>query len=147
MLRKQVVVVSTESKESKLQIQQMLSTIPNDIAKVSEHLSIRITKQLAAFQGLADKYKREYRERERLFNIVQELRGNIRVFCRVRPISREESKNGNNEIISYPKDEENELIVTKKDGRLSKFEFDQVFKPGSTNTEVFHGVQDLCKKC
>jgi len=144
VLKKQVVMLSTESKESKIQIQKMLSTIPNEIALVSEQLSKRMSKQLATFQGLADKYKREYRERKRLFNIVQELRGNIRVFCRVRPISSEESKNGNIEIINYPKDEENELILTKKDGRLSKFEFDQVFKPGSTNMDVFQGVQDLC---
>jgi Microtubule binding len=27
-------------------------------------------------------YARELRERKRLFNMVQELRGNIRVFCR-----------------------------------------------------------------
>ena len=144
VLNKQVVMLSTESKESKIQIQKMLSTIPIEIALVSEQLSKRMSKQLATFQGLADKYKREYRERKRLFNIVQELRGNIRVFCRVRPISSEESKNGNIEIINYPKDEENELILTKKDGRLSKFEFDQVFKAGSTNVDVFQGVQDLC---
>ena len=30
-------------------------------------------------------YTRELKERKRLFNLVQELRGNIRVFCRARP--------------------------------------------------------------
>ena len=137
--------LSMELKNTKQKIQQMLHVdIPEQIQQVSHQLSSRLTKQLATFQGLADKYKREYRERKRLFNVVQELRGNIRVFCRIRPISSNESKNGNHEIISYPKDEDNELIVTRKDGRLSKFEFDQVFKPGSTNTDVFNGVEDLC---
>ena len=32
------------------------------------------------------KYHKEQRERRKLFNLVQELRGNIRVACRVRPI-------------------------------------------------------------
>jgi hypothetical protein len=31
--------------------------------------------------------KKEVAERKRLHNLVQELRGNIRVFCRVRPLS------------------------------------------------------------
>ena len=35
-------------------------------------------------------YRREFEERRRLFNLVQELRGNIRVFCRCRPPSERE---------------------------------------------------------
>ncbi|KAJ1485749.1 hypothetical protein T484DRAFT_1792222 [Baffinella frigidus] len=31
--------------------------------------------------------KKEVTERKRLHNLVQELKGNIRVFCRVRPMS------------------------------------------------------------
>ncbi len=32
------------------------------------------------------------KERRRLFNIIQELKGNIRVYCRVRPLSPEEER-------------------------------------------------------
>ena len=39
---------------------------------------------MAALAGLLDKYRAECAERKRLFNLVQELRGNIRVFCRMR---------------------------------------------------------------
>ena len=41
--------------------------------------------------GVADlrkNYELEVKERKRLFNLVQELRGNIRVFCRCRPPSK-----------------------------------------------------------
>ena len=62
---------------------------------------------------------------------MQELRGNIRVFCRIRPMNGMEIENKHLTIITYPKDEENELMITKKDGRLSKYEFDIVFKPGT----------------
>ena len=37
--------------------------------------------------SLRENYRREFEERRRLFNLVQELRGNIRVFCRARPPS------------------------------------------------------------
>jgi kinesin family protein C1 len=35
--------------------------------------------------GWAEKYRKEAGERKRLHNLVLELKGNIRVFCRVRP--------------------------------------------------------------
>lgn len=39
----------------------------------------------AAQQELADKYAATLEENRRLYNQVQDLKGNIRVFCRVRP--------------------------------------------------------------
>lgn len=44
--------------------------------------------------SLAELYQRESAERRRLFNLVQELRGNIRVFCRVRPVIAQEREMG-----------------------------------------------------
>ena len=36
-------------------------------------------------QGIAEKYRVTTEENRRLYNEVQDLKGNIRVFCRVRP--------------------------------------------------------------
>ena len=36
-------------------------------------------------QGMAEKYRTTQEENRRLYNEVQDLKGNIRVFCRVRP--------------------------------------------------------------
>lgn len=52
-----------------------------------------IAKQLVAKQGeenqelqnLKVKYKKEMSERRKYYNLVQQLKGNIRVYCRVRP--------------------------------------------------------------
>jgi hypothetical protein len=41
---------------------------------------------------LQQSYRKEMKERRRLFNIIQELKGNIRVYCRVRPLSPEEER-------------------------------------------------------
>lgn len=44
---------------------------------------------MLAFGGsigtMRERYKKEMAERRRLHNLVQELRGNIRVYCRARP--------------------------------------------------------------
>ena len=41
--------------------------------------------QVASMQGMAEKYRATQEENRRLYNEVQDLKGNIRVFCRVRP--------------------------------------------------------------
>ena len=50
----------------------------------------------------------EYNERRRLFNLVQELRGNIRVFCRCRPPTATESQraadSGGAVCVSFPEE-------------------------------------------
>lgn len=89
-------------------------------------------------------------ERKELHNTVMDLRGNIRVFCRVRPplisesekslcgwnyvdeatleiVNRDPSSNGNNKL---------------KNGSHS-FSFDQVFHPASNQEEIFELVSPL----
>lgn len=41
--------------------------------------------QAAEYREIADKYTVTIEENRRLYNEVQDLKGNIRVFCRVRP--------------------------------------------------------------
>jgi len=40
-----------------------------------------------AYETLLKSYTAEQRARKQLFNMVQELKGNVRVYCRVRPAS------------------------------------------------------------
>ena len=53
-------------------------------------------------------YRTELAERKRLFNLVQELRGNIRVLCRCRPPSEREltQEEGGAICVSFPGEEE-----------------------------------------
>jgi kinesin family protein C1 len=87
-----------------------------------------------------------------LFNQVQELKGNIRVMCRVRPIF-----NGSEEdsaTLKYPDldKESKELEILGKEEKSSlgnitrkthAFTFDRVFGPESQNHEVFEEISQL----
>ncbi|KAM4675627.1 kinesin-like protein klp-3 [Discoglossus pictus] len=83
-------------------------------------------------------YQRESLERKLLYNQLQELRGNIRVFCRCR---RDDGK-GNH--LDFPSDEE---IVVNNSGSKKKFRFDKVFLPQCTQEEVFEGTFPIIKSC
>merc|ERR1719361_2850803 len=83
---------------------------------------------------LLHKYKRELSLRRKYFNMVQELRGNIRVFCRFRPLLPFELKKGYTENVKFP--QEGAVNITDDKGNELPFEFDQVYTPKTTQERV-----------
>ena len=95
-----------------------------------------------AFGSLKDavaRYKKECRLRKVLYNQLMELKGNIRVYCRVRPISAVEAEAGG-DCVRYPVDDEVTLIT---DRAPKTFEFDKVFDGDTTQTQVFEDTAPL----
>ena len=87
-------------------------------------------------QILIKRYKREMALRKKLHNEVVELKGNIRVFCRVRPSIKEDGSGKMAEnIVKFDQDDDQLLYVSNR-GTVKQFEMDRVFKPESTQIEV-----------
>ena len=97
------------------------------------------------------KLRTEETLRRKLHNQVQELKGNIRVFCRVRPPLDDESEPAR---MTYPDAEldAKELEVTGQEEKSSlgnvttkkhPFSFDRIFGPTSQNAEVFDEISQL----
>lgn len=91
-------------------------------------------------------------ERRKLHNQVQELRGNIRVYCRARPLSKEEQGREGGSALTISADHEagevaSELLVRVENSKgvssQKSFEFDAVFGPESTQGEVFGQIVSL----
>lgn len=78
---------------------------------------------------LKKKYLEECSERKRLYNEVIELKGNIRVFCRCRPIKQDETEKGFTSVVDFDSSQENELQIVSSDNSKKQFKFDHVFKP------------------
>ncbi|EMD39009.1 hypothetical protein CERSUDRAFT_133709 [Gelatoporia subvermispora B] len=101
--------------------------------------------------------------RRKLHNMVQELKGNIRVFCRVRPIlpsdlipSALKLKEQAMARIAFPdKLDHKEIVLNSSSenamGQERKdewaFSFDRVFEPQSTQMEVFEEISQLVQSC
>lgn len=116
-------------------------------------MEARLRHAVASAEESKQKLIKEETLRRILFNQVQELKGNIRVMCRVRPVfnEREEGEAAN---LSFPdiETEAKELEVLGKEERSSlgtvtrknhAFTFDRVFGPQSQNREVFEEISQL----
>lgn len=86
-------------------------------------------------------------ERRRLHNTIQEMKGNIRVFCRMRPFLPSEQKSGNVESNHVSFDENDETKITVNDTNSNTpavpFKFDLVFRQNATQAEVFNELSQL----
>merc|ERR1719461_1139123 len=85
-------------------------------------------------EDLMERYKRELSLRRKYFNMVQDLRGNIRVFCRFRPLLPFELKKNYTECVKFPHEGALEIVDDK--GKTLNFEFDQIYTPSTTQVQV-----------
>lgn len=88
-----------------------------------------------AYTEVVRKYKRECQLRRKIFNDLQDLRGNIRVFARVRPVLPGEDGDAAEVAVEFPT--EGVIRMTNTKNHVKKWEFDHVFKPKTTNAQVF----------
>ncbi|XP_074580885.1 kinesin-like protein KIN-14C [Curcuma longa] len=108
--------------------------------------SITFGKRLKVLIDAAENYHSILAENRKLFNEVQELKGNIRVYCRIRPFhSGEDKKHTTIEYIG----ENGELLIANpsKQRKVGQrmFKFNKVFGPASTQEEVFLDIQPLIR--
>uniref|UniRef100_A0A0E0RIG6 Kinesin motor domain-containing protein n=1 Tax=Oryza rufipogon TaxID=4529 RepID=A0A0E0RIG6_ORYRU len=105
----------------------------------------KLGKHFYTLSNAASSYHKVLEENRKLYNQIQDLKGNIRVYCRVRPFLP-----GHRSLSSSVADTEERTITiitpTKygKDGCKS-FSFNRVFGPASTQEEVFSDMQPLIR--
>ncbi|XP_010448473.1 PREDICTED: kinesin-like protein KIN-14N [Camelina sativa] len=83
--------------------------------------------------------------RKKLHNTILELKGNIRVFCRVRPLLPGENNGEEGKTISYPTSLEalGRGIDLMQNAQKHSFTFDKVFLPTASQQDVFIEISQL----
>ncbi|KAF4589167.1 putative kinesin-related protein KLPA [Ophiocordyceps camponoti-floridani] len=114
-------------------------------------MEARLQEALRTAEFAQQRLIKEETERRVLFNKYQELKGNIRVMCRVRPALAEAE--GAEAGMSFPDDKTSaEIVVAGPEERSSlgavtrknhPFEFDRVFGPGTSNSDIFGEISQL----
>ncbi|KAK2483985.1 hypothetical protein H9L39_05777 [Fusarium oxysporum f. sp. albedinis] len=114
-------------------------------------MEARLQEALRIAEEAQHKLIKEETERRVLFNKYQELKGNIRVMCRVRPALG--NGEGEEAKMSFPDDKTSaEIVLAGPEeksslGQITRknypFEFDRVFVPGTQNQEIFDEISQL----
>eukprot|EP00041_Stephanoeca_diplocostata_P034802 m.1204873 g.1204873 ORF g.1204873 m.1204873 type:complete len:1126 (+) comp24582_c0_seq2:344-3721(+) len=100
-----------------------------------------------ATKDLITKYRYEVRQRKLLYNELQELKGNIRVFCRVRFDDRV------NCALAFPDAHAlgtpTEILCPnpRDPSQVKKFTFDRVFNPKDSQQDVFDDTEPVMTSC
>lgn len=111
----------------------------------------KMQEALRAAEEARQKLIKEETERRVLFNKYQELKGNIRVMCRVRPTL--DNTEGSTADLDFPDEKTSAQIAVKGPeernslGKVTQkaypFEFDRVFTPQIQNEEIFGEISQL----
>lgn len=126
---------------------EVASLARDDLRRLADDfmpLTSAVQKVSVSRGNFEQRYRELAEERKKLHNMVLELKGNIRVFVRVRPMSEKEKAGevaGENTITFA---EDCKLSVFEANtARRKWFEFDKAFQPKCAQQEVFEEVKPL----
>ncbi|XP_024533955.1 kinesin-like protein KIN-14E [Selaginella moellendorffii] len=99
---------------------------------------------VSAVQALVNEQKElkkrlldESQERKFLYNKLIEMKGNVRVFCRCRPLNASEASASSVSVVEFDSARENELVIRAGTNPKKLYKFDRVFTPEDDQPEVF----------
>ncbi|XP_043268760.1 protein claret segregational [Venturia canescens] len=136
--QKQIITANTEKVEN----------LEKDL-KEYKQAKIELSEKVKNLQSLVHEMDRD---RRYLHNAIQELKGNIRVFCRVRPrIPKESAKmlcsinflDESTMEIARAEYSDSSISGSKNRGSKQEFSFDKVFPPTATQAQVFEELSML----
>ncbi|KAF2314472.1 hypothetical protein GH714_026798 [Hevea brasiliensis] len=111
-----------------------------DMNEMRSTIQSTMKEQIDLHEDLKIKFSQGAKERKELYNKVLELKGNIKVFCRCRPLNAEELALGASMAIDFESAKDGELTVTSNGLSRKTFKFDAVFSPQSDQAEVFEVI-------
>ncbi|GMI68721.1 MALECTIN DOMAIN KINESIN 2 [Hibiscus trionum] len=88
-------------------------------------------------EDLKVKYSEEQAKRKELYNQIQDTKGNIRVFCRCRPLSKEEISAGFAQVVDFDAAKDGDLGILTGASTKKTFKFDRVYTPKDNQVDVF----------
>ncbi|XP_052800185.1 carboxy-terminal kinesin 2-like isoform X2 [Mya arenaria] len=151
--------IRSELEATKLALEQATRTIADRDAEIVTHKAT-----ISGHEVTIEEYLQSFQEHEtvrrQLHNSIQELKGNIRVFCRVRPLLGDELYGSDGDIPHMAfTGEEHRTLELERLGEVSlsestvggnrkgngkyEFTFDRVFDPSTSQATVFEEISQL----
>ncbi|KAL3632745.1 hypothetical protein CASFOL_025729 [Castilleja foliolosa] len=129
---------------AKKEVQLLRMNYLEEVDNIGMNLT-SIGKHMSTLAHAASGYKKVVEENRKLYNQIQDLKGSIRVYCRVRPFMPGET--GGSSAVEDINDGSITIITPAKvgKGKRQPFTFNRCFGPSSTQEEVFADTQPLIR--
>ncbi|CAA0812766.1 P-loop nucleoside triphosphate hydrolases superfamily protein with CH (Calponin Homology) domain [Striga hermonthica] len=120
---------------AKQEVESLRLQIQKDFKELGE--------QVIEMSNAALGYHNAVKENRNLYNMVQDLKGNIRVYCRIRPAHDSKVQN----VIDFIGNDGSLVVVDPKPIKDGKkiFQFNHVFDPSASQAEVFRDTQPVVR--
>ncbi|XWS42262.1 hypothetical protein CRYUN_Cryun17cG0152800 [Craigia yunnanensis] len=118
-----------------------LREMKEDIDRKNEQTAAILKMQGAQLAELEARYKEEQVLRKRYFNTIEDMKGKIRVFCRVRPLNEKEMVEKERKVLTGL----DEFTVEHpwKDDKAKQHMYDRIFDDNATQEDVFGDTRYL----
>lgn len=145
----------SRSKCEKMSLEARIQAMQGDVAEKANaysDLQKKTEAYLEKIRSLEEQAREDASMRRKLHNAIQELKGNIRVFCRVRPLLEKELGAPEASVAKqmFDYNEKSQGLIAKSqpvDGKATgmsyPFKFDRVFGPSSDQETVFEEISQL----
>ncbi|KAL6651851.1 hypothetical protein ACP70R_010776 [Stipagrostis hirtigluma subsp. patula] len=112
-----------------------------DIDRKNQQTVEILKRQGAQLVELENLYKQEQVLRKRYYNTIEDMKGKIRVFCRLRPLNDKELALEERNIVCSP--DEFTIAHPWKDDKSKQHIYDRVFDASTTQEEIFEDTKYL----
>ncbi|KAH1234325.1 Kinesin-like protein KIN-14E [Glycine max] len=116
-----------------------LREMKEDIDRKNEQTAAILKMQGAQLAEMETLYKEEQVLRKRYFNVIEDMKGKIRVYCRLRPLSEKEIAEKEREVLTAT--DEFTVEYPWKDDKLKQYIYDRVFDADATQESVFEDTK------
>ncbi|KAL9366109.1 hypothetical protein Peur_037308 [Populus x canadensis] len=136
-----IVNADLASLQSNLKELEDLREMKEDIDRKNEQTAAILKMQASQLAELEVLYKEEQVLRKRYFNTIEDMKGKIRVFCRLRPLSEKEISEKDRGLLTST----DEFTVEHpwKDDKAKQHIYDRVFDGNATQEDVFEDTRYL----
>ena len=116
--------------ENAAELSEQVKTLTKDNTKMKKELD-----------GFDTKFREEQTKRKNLLNELEDMKGKIRVYARIRPFSKTEKEDPDKFVDCYEIPDTMTLTIP---GRITNnYNFDSVFGPDSTQEQIFDETKRL----
>ncbi|KAF3327625.1 kinesin-like calmodulin-binding protein [Carex littledalei] len=112
-----------------------------DVDRKNQQTAAILKKQAGQLVELEARYKEEQILRKRYYNTIEDMKGKIRVYCRLRPLSEKEILDREKNMVITP--DEYTIAHPWKDEKSKQHVYDRVFDPSASQEEVFEDTKYL----